>query len=306
MRILLTGASSFTGMWFARALAERSHDVVAIFRQDADAYDGLRANRVALVREVCEGAHGVSFGDDAFLELIREGNFHVLCHHAAEASDHRNPDFDVVEALRSNTNRIRKVLEQLGRREKAGIVLTGTFFENDEGVGETPLRAFSAYGLSKGLTAKTVEYYAAVEGISYGKFVVPNPFGPFEEPRFPAYLIRTWRNGETPEVATPAYVRDNIHVSLLAEVYASFVEQMRDVPVHARVSPSGYVETQGAFAQRFASEMAPRLGISCPLELAVQVEYSEPRVRLNTMPARLLAPHWDEHAAWDAVADFYR
>jgi hypothetical protein len=47
--------------------------------------------------------------------------------------------------------------------------------------------------------------------------VIANPFGPLEEPRFCAYLVKTWAAGQVPEVRTPLYVRDNIHVSLLAK-----------------------------------------------------------------------------------------
>jgi hypothetical protein len=42
--------------------------------------------------------------------------------------------------------------------------------------------------------------------------VISNPFGPFEEPRFCAYLMKTWRAGEIAEVRTPAYLRDNMKV----------------------------------------------------------------------------------------------
>ena len=64
-------------------------------------------------------------------------------------------------------------------------------------------------------------------GIGLGKFVIPNPFGPYEEPRFTAYLIKNWLAGATPNCSSPAYVRDNIHVSLLAKVYARFARTSR-------------------------------------------------------------------------------
>jgi nucleoside-diphosphate-sugar epimerase len=307
MNVLLTGASSFTGAWFAQALAERGHRVIAVFRRQPDEYDGLRASRVALVRACSESVHGLSFGDDRFLDLLRSEKIDVLGHHAAEAAAYRDPDFDVVGALRANTFRLRAVLQELRRSQgRAAIVLTGTFFEHGEGVGEEPRRAFNAYGLSKGLTASVVDHYAGVEGFPYGKFVIPNPFGPLEEPRFPAYLVKSWKASETPVVATPAYVRDNIHVSILAGAYVRFVEEMGAGPPRGRMNPSGYVETQGAFAQRFADEMSGRLGLSCPLDFSDQADFPEPRVRLNTTPARLIVPDWDEKAAWDAIADFYR
>ena len=93
----------------------------------------------------------------------------------------------------------------------------------ERGAGSKPLRAFNAYGLSKGLTAAAAESYADRERFTFEKFVIPNPFGPYEEPRFTSYLMKTWLAGETARVQTPRYVRDNIHVSLLAKAYAAFV-----------------------------------------------------------------------------------
>jgi len=45
MRILLTGASSFSGLWIARMLAEAGHEVVAALRSTV--YDDpLRQTRI--------------------------------------------------------------------------------------------------------------------------------------------------------------------------------------------------------------------------------------------------------------------
>ena len=96
---------------------------------------------------------------------------------------------------------------------------------------------------------------------SAGKFVIPNPFGPYEEARFCTYLVNTWRKGQVAEVRAPDYVRDNIHVDLLAKVYAEFACATAGGPAFARANPSGYVETQCAFALRYAREVAPRLGL---------------------------------------------
>lgn len=35
MKVLFTGASSFTGFWFVRELAAAGHDVTALFRKPA-------------------------------------------------------------------------------------------------------------------------------------------------------------------------------------------------------------------------------------------------------------------------------
>jgi len=105
------------------------------------------------------------------------------------------------------------------------------------------------------------------------------------------------------EVRTPAYVRDNIHVDLLAGAYAAFVDRVAAAPGFARANPSGYVETQGAFAERFAREIGRRTGLDCRLSLPPQTDFSEPLVRINTEPAQ--APGWSETAAWDGIARYY-
>jgi hypothetical protein len=142
-------------------------------------------------------------------------------------------------------------------------------------------------------------------GLNLGKFVIPNPFGPFEEPRFCNYLIQSWFKGEVPTVRTPLYVRDNIHVDLMAAAYAAFAQQIPSRRGVTRLNPSFYVESQGAFAHRFAAEMAPRLGVACPIVLLEQKEFGEPMVRINTDRTDGAAFGWNEKLAWDAEAEFY-
>ena len=302
MRILLTGASSFTGLWFARALHAASHDVVAPLRRPREDYRGdVRAKRVAQLDQVAECSLVSVFGDEAFLDLCRSGTWDLLCHHAAEVGDYRSPSFDVAGALAANTRNFPDVLKAMfGLR---GVVLTGSVFEANEGAGTAPLRAFSPYGLSKALTADLVRFCCELAGIPLGKFVIPNPFGPFEEPRLCAYLIRQWQAGQAAEVRTAAYVRDNIHVDLLASAYAAFAERVSVGSGFIRANPSGYVETQGAFAERFAREIGPRTGLECRVIHAGQTEFSEPLVRINTDLTQV--PGWSETAAWDAIADYY-
>lgn len=302
MKILLTGASSFTGYWFARALHDAGHHVVAPLRRAAARYDeGTRAERVRRLAAVAEIVDDCSFGSERFLACASAGGFDLLCHHAAQVGDYRSAAFDIVGAVTANVRNIREVLATV-----PAVVLTGSVFEQGEGAGDAPLRAFSPYGLSKGLTADIVQHTAREAGVGCGKFVIPNPFGPLEEPRFCAYLMRTWQKGDVAEVRTPAYVRDNIHVGLLAGAYARYAAEVAAGTAAAKLNPSGYVESQGAFASRFAAEIRQRTGLSCALALAQQVEFSEPATRINTQPAQAYVPSWRESEAWDAVAEAYR
>ena len=121
MKILFTGASSFTGFWFIRELAAAGHAVTAIFRRRAEEYaDEVRRQRVALVSKVSRPIYGCSFGDEKFLALIREGGWDLLCHHGADVTNYKSPDFDVVAALRNNTHNLPAVLEALGAPAAVG------------------------------------------------------------------------------------------------------------------------------------------------------------------------------------------
>jgi UDP-glucose 4-epimerase len=301
VRILLTGASSFTGYWFADALRRAGHEVVAPLRGGVGGgADLLRGERLArLARAGVQLVPGCPFGSDPFLALAASG-FDVLCHHAAEVGDYRNPDFDIAGAVASNTARLRQVIEIIGRSASRGIVLTGSFFEANEGAGTVPRRAFSPYAVSKSLTADVVRFRCNEAGLPFAKFVIPHPFGPLEQPRLGAYLAKTWRGGDTVEIKTPAYIRDNIHVGLLAAAYARFVGEA-SAP-DRQFNPSGYIESQGAFVERVAREVRKRSGLVCGVTLLEQREFPEPLIRINTDPADRYVPAWDETAAWDAYA----
>ena len=298
MRVLLTGASSFTGMWFASALAAGGHEVCCTLRSSS--YEGVRGRRVEHLRAVCETVEGVEFGDARFLELLRGERWDLLCHHAATVDGYRDPGFDVPGALRANTRSASAVVEAVPR-----VLLTGSVFEPGEGEGDPELRAFSPYGLSKRFTADTFAYCCSVAGVSFGKLVVPNPFGPLEEERYTTGLVRAWLRGEPGVCRTPGHVRDNIHVSLLAAAFADFAGRLPEGGWSGTLGPSGYRESQGDFTRRFAREIGDRLGLATPVqELAGQVS-TEPAVRLNRDLIDLESLGWSERTAWNDLAEYY-
>ena len=307
MKILFTGASSFTGFWFVKALAAAGHEVICPVTADVVDYAEIRLWRVEQLKAVCRFVPRAPFGSENFIKIVRESRIDVLCHHAAVVRNYKSPDFDATRAFQHNTSNLRTVLATMKPRGLKSVVLTGTVFEPDEGAGDGPLRAFSPYGLSKALTFQFFRHYCHEAGVALGKFVIPNPFGPFEEPRFTAYLMRTWRDGKPAEVKTPDYLRDNIHVDLLTAVYIRFVDRVARLPDgEVKINPSGYVEAQGSFAQRVAREVASRTGWTCELKLAKQEDFSEPMKRTNTEPAAALVPEWNEQKAWDGFVGFYR
>lgn len=302
MKILFTGASSFTGFWFVNELSLAGHDVVAFFRSPLEKYQGLRRERIEKLIGSCRTVFDVPFGSEAFLKQIREEkNWELFCHHAAEVADYKNPSFDPVAALKNNTHNLQEVLDAL---QCSKIILTGSVFEPNEGCGKENTRAVSPYGLSKGLTSAFFRYYAAINQLRLGKFVIPNPFGPYEEERFTTYLVKNWFAKQIPAVNTPEYIRDNVPVTLLAKAYRFFVENMGESE-YCDFHPSFYAEKQVDFATRFARELQSRLHIPCQFELKHQPIFLEPKIRVNHDVLNPTQLNWSEGESWDQLAEYY-
>ena len=303
MKILLTGAGSFTGYWFAATLAAAGHQIIAPLRAELDsASDRERAERLRRLADKAELVPECAVGSPCFLEIASGRDIDIFCHHAAEVGDYRNPDFDITAAVAANTRNLRAALKAMGERGLKGTVLTGSYFEYDEGAGSQPLLAFSPYGISKGLTAQIVRHRCHEFAVPYAKFVIPHPFGPLEQPRLGAYLAKTWASGAVAQIRTPAYIRDNIHVSLLAAAYRRFVEEPWHPANERKLNPSGYVECQGAFVERMAREIGRRLHRDLQVELLHQTEFPEPAMRVNTDPAIHYVTDWSDSRAWDEYA----
>ncbi len=306
MKILFTGASSFTGMWFIKELASQGHEITCIFPRAKEAYQGIRKNRLDAVLPRCEPLFSCTFGSDPFLELVESKPWDILCHHAAEVNHYKSPDFDVVSAVEKNTFRLPDVFDRLKEKGCRKVLLTGSVFEQNEGEGDNIDQPVSPYGMSKGLTAEIFRYACEQYQFSLGKFVISNPFGPYEEERFTTYLAKNWLAGNVPEVSHPDYVRDNIHVSLLAKLYARSLEALNNASGYMQWNPSGYCESQGEFTRRFSNEMEKRLSVPCKFTLAVQNDFPEPKTRINTQPVNKEGLGWREKDAWDQLASFYR
>ncbi len=304
MRVLFTGASSFTGAWIARALAASGAEVTAVCRGRPEHYDWARRARIEAVAEVAAVLFDRPFGSPCFLQLAENAlPFDVLCLHHAEVGDFRRPDFSAIDAVRADTNGLDAVLGKLARRGLRRIVHTGTVFEAGEGDGDRPLAAIGRYGLAKTLTSTLVRHAAAEAGVPALKVTIPSPFGPDQGGGFVDYLLGAWCAGTTPVLDHPDRLRDFVPVELLAEHYARLAMGLGDLPPSGRSNPSGHVETVAEFAERLARAMRPRLRLPCPIEASRPPKPStEPRRRFNTEPLVGLFDRRLEEARYDRLA----
>ena len=209
-------------------------------------------------------------------------------------------------AKNNNTKNIDRLIPLLQKRNCLRILLTGSVFEQGEGTGSDALPAVSAYGLSKTLTSECFKKISQKTGMTLGKFVIPNPFGPYEEERFTYYLMNCWFKGQTAVINTPLYVRDNIPVTLLAKCYRYFTESLFGLSGFQKTNPSWRPESQGEFTKRYAHEMEKRLSIPCSVHLKEQSIFEEPIIRVNTDQIEAKKLGWNEELDWDGIAEYYQ
>ena len=295
MRILITGPSSFSGAFFIEALANAGHEVVTTLTGSLSSYRGVRSLRVQKAATYATIHEGVSFGDDRFVNLVQCESFDVFCHHGAWTKEYNSMNYDFGSAFSNNTRSMNIVCKALSENGCRKVIVSGSIFEEVE-------KLFSPYGLVKKLTAQTAEFYGTHFGMQVSKFVIPNPFGPLDNPKLIAHLMKDWHAGRSACVWPPLYVRDNIPVSLLALGFVHWVEQCPSIVGTSSFAPSGYISTMGEFVERVARELRPRLGLECAVEMGTQTDFSQPMVLVNDTPIRSMFPTWDEHCFWDQMA----
>ena len=295
MKILITGASSFTGSFFVESLFNSGHEIHAVFTKGIKDYENLRSIRIDRIKNKCTQYWNCSFGDQKFLDII-DHQFDIYCHHGTYMEDYRSLDYNLVKSVDHNYKNIKKVFTKLKSQSVKKIIFSGSVFEKNEGFGTEPLRAFSPYGLSKGISSDIIEFWCNWAGIDFCKFIIPNPFGPLEEFKYTRYLMETWAKNEIAEVKTPKYIRDNIHVKILAEEYKNFI--ISDL---AKCNPSGYVESQLDFTSRFAKEISSRISLPCTFREVDQKIFDEPLSRSNGKLTKSYF-HPLEEKCWDDIA----
>ncbi|MDB5466904.1 MAG: hypothetical protein JWQ46_1666 [Phenylobacterium sp.] len=300
--ILLTGASSFTGLWIAEALSAQGHEVVAPLRRARDDYAGLRGLRVDRLEQAAELVFDAPLGSPAFLRLVEGRAWDLLAHHAADIPNYRSPDYDPVAGLVRNIEGAAESIKAFVTAGGRAMLATGTVFETGEG-GDPEALAATPYGLSKALTNETLRHLAGWAGLGFGRLVIPAPFGPWEERGLAFSLFQAWVEGRPGEVRTPAYVRDHLAAPLLGEAYAEAAAGLLSGQDGLVARPSGMVAPVGEFARKLAQEVRARTSLDCGLVEHPQTAFPEPRERFNSRPRTFVGAA--EAVFWDRYVAFY-
>lgn len=302
--ILLTGASAFSGLWIAEALAADGHHVLAPLFRGQDAYAGIRRERVNRLGQIAEVVFAAPVATPRFYDLIGSRRPSVMAHHAAQISNYRELDYDPVDGLVRNVEGMRDVIQALSSSGAVAIITTGTTFELGEG-GADPLDlAVTRYGLSQSLTREMWRHETRWAGLAHARFVIPAPFGVLEEGRFAWSLFQNWLSDRPGVVRAPALIRDNVPAPLLGMAYSRLVDRLLEGgPSDTTARPSGIVGTQADYARTVARQVEARLNRKCSVELSAPPYAAEPGVRINSETC--IPEGWDDGPFWDSYVQYY-
>ena len=301
MKILFTGASSFTGMHIAEALIREGHHLILTCTQSADAYTDIYAHRLQRIAPFAEVIYSTPQGSDRFLEVVQQQKPDILCSHGAYTVNYRQPDFDIATAYAQDTLHLPLLFDTLRRIGCNKIIYTGSIFAGHGSFQKNI--PFSPYGLGKRITSETFHFYGSMYGIDVSTFVISNPFGELDNRKMLHIFGEMWKQGKRPHLTVANYIRDNIHVELLAQCYAFWVQEIMKENHSHIFAPSGYRLSMQKFTELFATEMRLRLGWACEFQSSDASTEVQPLELLHDFSATNCVPTWNPTVFWDRLAE---
>jgi UDP-glucose 4-epimerase len=294
LKVLMSGASSFTGCHIAQKLSSSGFEVWALLTRELKDYGAPLIKKRLEHASTVKWVEKASFGSDAFLAFLEQNHFDAVINHGAPIKGYRDPGFDYLASVAATVNNAKSVFERLAASKTKVFIHSGSIFEPDEGTeragieGSSP--AVSIYGVSKNLAWQTLRYFAELNAVPITKIIIPNPVGPFENPdRLVPYFVQQWMQGKVPTLTTPHLVRDNLPAQWLAEAYVEEIKSRLENPISETaqplvktVRPSGFAMTNLDFINLVIRNLkAAGFRHECPIKV-VEKPSSEPLVRENT------------------------
>ena len=290
-RVVVTGVSSYTGACIAAALSGRGHHVVGLCRQDAQAYAGLSARRLALAR-----AAGVElvFEVEAarFPEWVLAQRMDAWVHHHHPMENFRSDRYDTRAAEVAVLESLPALMSALAARDVGLVVYSSTYFEAGEG-GQAPEVQVTAYAALKARVYQALCAQCEERDLKLSRVVIPAPTGALEnlDRLTPQLLLAAER--ETPFVLrSPDSVMDLVPGEVLADSYVELIELGLGGSAGCTLRPSGMVVGTGAWAKRVDEQLVRRLGHHLDLQIPPPADRA-PAVHFENPKAERKVIDWD-------------
>ena len=305
--VLLTGVSSFTGFWFAKELKLKGFNIFCPLPRSENDYNGIKAKRIDNIKRDVKIVFDCSLGEKKFNDLL-ENPFEFLCLHGAHVQNYESPKFELLNSLNRNLNEIEFILKKSFVNGCKTVLWTSSIFEdvidnNDENSDNYKV-PWLKYALSKKTSYTIVKHLALSMGLNFVRFVISNPFGPFEDKKLCFHLTKSLTEGSDFIVKTPDYVRDMIHVENLAENYVKQISQPSETSFK-ECRPSEYRMKIFDFAKLLTSKYNQFHDTERGIGKMKQEKFCEPLELLNNGYHSSLGISNDNDNLWHNYFEFY-
>lgn len=216
MRVLVTGATGFVGACLTRRLLEMGHEIHVFVRQTANSWRIADIAHHLVLHDVdLRDAHAV----EQTVASIRPNK---IFHLATYGGFSFQKDVDAIYAanLLGTVNLIHAC-------EKVGFdcfIHTGS--SSEYGIKTEPMKEsdllepLGDYAVSKAAATLFCRSEALQKGLPIVTLRVFSPYGPWDDPqRLIPYVIASLLNGTSPELSSPASVRDYIFIDDVIDAY---------------------------------------------------------------------------------------
>lgn len=306
-RILLTGCSSFTGYWFASELINSGFELFCPLPHDYDEYFGVKKQRLDSISDKATLVFNCPFGTNEFIELCKN-QYYGMGFHGFYMENYNNRNYKISSSLSQNLKNIESILEIL-QENHTRIVYSSSVFENAINIEEDNNESISIdwynYAFSKKVTYLALRSLCEQCGLTCQRFVITNPFGPYEDTKFCFHLMNSIFKKDDFLIKTPFYTRDMIQVNLLAKLYANAFLNENDKNID-EFRPSQYSMKIFEFAELFISEISKYCGYKIKIVKENQKTFNEPKTLINKMDYKNYNCAHEERESWREYFYYYK
>lgn len=225
MRILVTGGAGFIGSNVADALLAKGHQVHVMDDLSTGFAKNVPADAVF---------HELDIRSQGAAEVIEQGEYDILCHHAAQMDVRRSvrePRFDADVNISGTLNLLEACVKG-GVKRVVYASTGGAVYGEPKSIPVTedhPVNPICHYGISKHTVEHYLFLYRHLYGLDYVVLRYPNVYGPRQNPYGEAGVTAIFTVKYLMEKAPVIngdgmQLRDYVHVADIAEANAAAMD----------------------------------------------------------------------------------
>ncbi len=228
--VVVSGVSSFVGCHLAHGFAAANDRVIAVTSRPQTDYEGVRALRLAYIRDAVEFQVCDLCDAGAVAALIDACQPDVWVQHAGYADNYASRDYDLAKSLTLNVVALEPLYKRLAGT-RCGVIVTGSSMEyassevanteDDVCWPELP------YGVSKLATTIEASRLARQYDVPTRVARLYIPVGPLDAPgKLLDFVIAQLSKGDVAELSPCTQRRDFVSVGDIADAYLLLAQDM--------------------------------------------------------------------------------